>query len=454
MVIFRWSAIRNCWEYRGSIVDKQLQKRLPPGKFDGQLIYLNCKNLSVIKVSERPVKLTSFPPDRKLKFGLSWRRDGNGSATTFDAQAIQNVISFLPSTKQVEIEVVTLKASGNLSETQDWDTSSIDMNAVDCLVIPGGPFAISTQIGSENKAKTKDQLYALGREKFELWLIEKAKTRGMPVLAICAGSWRLFQSYGGVSKSFDSSTLKRHKTSTSPNFTTHTITMSPFSPLNPQNSPQSVTGVNSVHWASIDEGDKKPMKLLQIDAREGSSGPVEAFSSRFGAPHLGIQWHPEYQQVGNVYPEGNVDPEAQRISQMLYEFLIDSVISYKRRKICVTEMKSQFKNIQLPKITVFEGIGTGMMTLPSSPSKSSKYPVLSSEEWTVIKHLAETQFMLSLPKRDNVLSLARLKNLALKKPLTSLSIVVWEADKQMLATYVRNHLWVKKYLRPEDASLF
>lgn len=58
-------------------------------------------------------------------------------------------------------------------------TSTLD--DVDMLFIPGMPRGMESE----------------ERSQYEQQLIKDARNRGVPILAICAGSWQLWQAFGG-----------------------------------------------------------------------------------------------------------------------------------------------------------------------------------------------------------------------------------------------------------------
>lgn len=158
------------------------------------------------------------------------------------------------------------------------------------------------------------------RRKYEQQLIEKARNRGQPVLAVCAGSWQLWENFGGTTKSVvdhcyssmprigvdggvgNNVQVHRIKLTANTIVSGSMMTKSADTPLadNP--------AVNSVHWEAADE--QATPGLLEVSAvtvvddelapnnrqnkkMQPTSGSVEAFEMRSGAPTVGIQWHPE-----------------------------------------------------------------------------------------------------------------------------------------------------------------
>ena len=167
------------------------------------------------------------------------------------------------------------------------------------------------------------------REAHEKELIANAIKRGQPVLAICGGARRLWEVFGGKN-----TTVKDHLYSSMPYILTsgamgnnkqiHRIKIEPKSILSAGmygKSPKSIpVMVNSIHWEAPDaehlqtvltdsEKDKTQTRLditarsvlaqdIAVKSRRGDElnsqlDTVEAFEARYGAPIMGVQWHPE-----------------------------------------------------------------------------------------------------------------------------------------------------------------
>ncbi len=180
--------------------------------------------------------------------------------------------------------------------------------------------------------RMRENEYDSIRSRHETDLINKACNRGQPILAICAGSWQLWQKLGGslqdardhvysrmvgLSKDGKKSTynVDIHRLSFEEDSMLASVMKgkpSPYSlPVNLHN-----LTVNSVHWRAPDE--TTTPTLLKVVARsiDDGSAPnhrtgnhmepdedsVEAFESQYGAPLLGIQWHPEA-YFGKDFPQ-------------------------------------------------------------------------------------------------------------------------------------------------------
>jgi gamma-glutamyl-gamma-aminobutyrate hydrolase PuuD len=179
------------------------------------------------------------------------------------------------------------------------------------------------------------------REQLERELLREARLTGRPVLAVCGGSWRLLEAYGGQTRLVDANThqsrvmpflradglvgggshIREHGLRIGDDRSVLSAAMQSGTRTNLP------TSVNSVHWAVADERRRNELtgvarlpsssltesgeQMLQVTARGVTSQrrpypglsqaelqerhryAVEAFETRHGAPMLGLQWHPE-----------------------------------------------------------------------------------------------------------------------------------------------------------------
>ena len=169
------------------------------------------------------------------------------------------------------------------------------------------------------------------RLKHEMKTIKKALRIGQPILAICAGSWRLWQSRGGAlvettDHCYAGGMIRLDKggKNACSNVQIHDIKIKTNSHL--VNAMQDATtgkipkrmSVNSVHWMAVDP-DTTPenirisakskhtpdlsLKNRQSEIYQPDENTVEAFETIHGAPNMGIQWHPEgYNRVEKRKP--------------------------------------------------------------------------------------------------------------------------------------------------------
>ena len=157
-------------------------------------------------------------------------------------------------------------------------------------------------------------------------IIKKAMLRGQPILAVCAGAWRLWEQ--GASLSNPSLTAAALRNTLSPvkdhaykrmmsittsgrvgyNVDLHFVVVEPGSMLHAATAQCTKFTANSVHWKSPDETQTPAVFTISAISKGDSSmtqksrqgivlrpeeGKVEAFEAIRGSPTLGIQWHPE-----------------------------------------------------------------------------------------------------------------------------------------------------------------
>lgn len=270
----------------------------------------------------------------KVKIGVTFRTDGRGDAHSKHDCAAINSINLLKNDKgeplfPFTVEAVTLPKGVSGSETPIHDASWTDLDGIDMLYIPGGPYANDTQVATSAESSTeylkeknfnrvnpsptkasdirkhKEHQF---RSQFELKMIGYARQRGIPILAVCAGSWRLLEAYGGKVRTMELNERAIHHNPKNPWSISHAVKLLGGKMLtqlmhNNGVSPSDLAKVNSTHWAvavtrahlleSRDKDTTEVSRHLEISAVCQDTKTVEAFESLYGTPVLGIQWHPE-----------------------------------------------------------------------------------------------------------------------------------------------------------------
>ncbi|WP_179083744.1 gamma-glutamyl-gamma-aminobutyrate hydrolase family protein [Streptomyces rectiverticillatus] len=251
------------------------------------------------------------------------------------------------------------------------------LEGVDALLIPGAPSANDTQIASErgapedarhnsvNAPRTKKHVREEHRSRaaYELALIEQAKNLGMPVIAVCAGSWRLLEAYGGAVETLPAAERALHTDKNNVWGLRHPVDIVSGTRLADafasaqQNGTEALSGapVTSTHWAAASEvvpGSfrqstqaaentevrRLPDDILAVAARTSAHGSssVEAFETRSGAPVMGVQWHPETHLPGMpgryTDTEGTSPDPAVASSEALFRHFIQAALSYRYRR--------------------------------------------------------------------------------------------------------------------------
>lgn len=193
------------------------------------------------------------------------------------------------------------------------------------------------------------------RVKYEKELINKARLRGQPVLAVCAGSWTLWENYGGcvvsVSDHNYGGAMPRLSTVSpcvSNNKMIHQVTPTRGSYLAGAIQSNASFAVNSVHWkAPKENASASVMNLLEVSAyskqddelaphsRQGHimkpENCVEAFETKYGVPMIGIQWHPE---------AFNPREKDHKIHKSIFDFMVSAGKTYLNRQKLNEEFKA------------------------------------------------------------------------------------------------------------------
>lgn len=441
----------------------------------------------------------------KVKVGVAWRRDQNNVAHQGDLDVFQH-----PSLRDL-VDVYTLA----------WDGAAFggvrtgELKDMDLLVIPGGPHSNDKQIpviGKEkdNAPKPNTATYAGQRAKSELDLIEQARTVGMPILALCGGSWRLVQNYGGETvevaaldadgkflQAGSNTDARKHHAGNMNNVKTefkHSAEIRPGSLL------QSATGlptgpkgaapqmeVNSVHWAVVRTGSMEtrpglgarpfaivPNNMLTMSARDTSAQQTsEAVESQHGAPVLGVQWHPEYQLPTTGGPKPPAPQQAARAANLaLLQWMIKAAQAYRVHRDSMTLILAN-ANAARPEMAglsrvSFKGApvhlgepGTpskagARLGEPGEPSKPAVIPKHKLDKNPVPASLSEAAvraYIFNLGRQPGKIFLQpmELYNLAVGAPLSRVRDPE-ELKKGPVVNFMIKNVWAQKYCSPTDKT--
>jgi putative glutamine amidotransferase len=460
-------------------VDKQLEKELD--------------RLRAMKlVSLRKLAYVTSPVRRVIRVGIPFRTDGSGKAhTENDCAAIEglNRLKKKDGTPMFSADVVpvTLPLGASGPSTPHRYARWSDLDHIDLLYIAGGPTANDTQEASsddpalareerefatkklpvrskgekepvflERMAKyLRENGEHVSRAAYELRLLGFARNRGIPVLAVCAGSWRLLESYNGKVRTLEVATRNKHKAAnvkqtwqlenalrlvggknlvklmTAKGFKPDRLTSvtrtvpeirltapdSSSSMLNPPGN--GVHAINSTHWAvasthvtpvsitltnpegstrtlvssglkltpgaelrgrtELGPGHGDPSDWLEISAMDGDTDTVEAFESLYGAPTMGIQWHPETYMPG-MLGEGSGSEEARELSASVFEFMIFAAQSCQQRNDVVLQLGGEGRAFNLMRESLQAMIGKRPLDAISAYRRAVE--LLPVEHWT------------------------------------------------------------------------
>jgi len=254
------------------------------------------------------------PIVQKAPVVISYRDEGSGKGAFYDHYTIQRAINYptlishAPETIPSAIKSYVKTITQNLPLGVSVDGRNIPEVIPDSfegglLVIPG---------------RTRDNEYDPIRTPYEKRIIKEALKRGQPIFSICAGSWQLWEAFGGRTKDVTDHCYRGGMMRVGVNGNIvcnkqiHRISIEEDSLLSKAmgKGPHGQPTVNSLHWKAPDE--RTIPQFLRVAARAvrddniaplsstGSKQPmavesntIEAFESEYGAPILGIQWHPE-----------------------------------------------------------------------------------------------------------------------------------------------------------------
>lgn len=387
------------------------------------------QKLSDLKLVSSRSKAIQQTPIEVVNVGVTFRTDGNGKAhLEHDLVAIESLNKMTNKKGRplfpFRVTPVALPKGAVGSATPLRIANWSDLDNIHLLYIPGGPTANDTQEGSSTdpalnleernfnrtekpvkKPKENEKAFQqrmdkylrvngehVSRAGYELRLLGIAKNRGIPILAVCAGSWRLLESYGGKVRTLEIVPRNKHK-APNPKDTwkienairlvgakmliklmvakgyessrLQSVNHVPAITLTNAEGltsvlvkPRGVHGINSTHWAvastvtttpqvtlttpegqtqivvergqALAQGLGKPSDLLDISAIDPDTDTVEAFESLYGAPTMGIQWHPESYLPG-MMGEHSGSVEAQVLSKALFELMGFAALTAKRR---------------------------------------------------------------------------------------------------------------------------
>lgn len=345
----------------------------PPSKrFDSTAVPPKSNGAAALARDNAPVLQlmlqAGVPGPDYIRVGVSFRPDSRGTVHTgHDMAAIQAAGKIIYPRKRVEAVPLPRDASG--ADTPLREASWEDLADIDLIYIPGAPAANSTQIAtsSDPVSKAEEEGFArpkkgfaedehMSRSAYEVRLIEMARTRGIPVLAICAGSWRLLEAYGGKVRTLPVGQREQHKAKR-PEDTwkiSHGVKIRKRTLLHDMIRHKGLSGTNSTHWAVaaetpgrrlVSSGREDPNRMIDVVARTAGLKPgvntVEGFETRFGVPHVGVQWHPET-NLPDMPGFGAASKEQRSAAAGLFKGMLGAAAASRARRTAVQELDRRF----------------------------------------------------------------------------------------------------------------
>lgn len=306
--------------------------------------------------------------EQKAPIVISYRDDGRGQGAYYDhytMQLLTNTPTAIASTsdkstvKLLEyLRTVTYDLRFGDEAQSRHVPPSLDQigQSYGLLLIPGV---------ARNTLDKRSKDYEV-RKTNEHELINRATYQGQPILAICGGSWLLWEYFGGTVKEVSEHNCRagmpRIKDSTGKighNIQIHRIAIeeeaatlkSAMAYGRLGHSMEVDFSVNSVHWQAPDEkqvphnfqlsatavqDEKLAPKNAKSEKMQPEEGTVEAFEAKHGAPILGIQWHPE------AYTNNTPSQHYPSNHQHLIKYMVQAGQAFKNRKAMVAEFKQHF----------------------------------------------------------------------------------------------------------------
>lgn len=342
-----------------------------------------------------PLSALMYPP--KPPPVPNQKRNETPEEATARQQAVAQRGQYLANVGNVNLHVADTRRATDIRET---------MRGVHGLMLTGAPSAVHSQ-RTQAMADPADALVNVPatpeahterntRADFEHGLLAEARLRGMPVLAICAGSWRVAEAYGGFAETLPAVERGGHYRPGADTWRTqhpvaargNTLVGGSFPPrervrieeLDADDRVASTTSyletdrrlstVNSTHWATpamnidgelraapapatprlqaLQEAAKLPRSPRELEVSALAPNPhgglptVEAFESRHGAPVIGIQWHPEGYLPG---APGRADAHPDTIAQAesLFRGFSQATRAYQGRQAVNQELLQRFR---------------------------------------------------------------------------------------------------------------
>ena len=280
-----------------------------------------------------------------MKIAISYRDEGNGKGAFFDhftlraMTGVETVIVAQQNQATTSFANLVNYRNGHnqygLPLNTNIPQTTTDAKESGFIFIPG------YTRDSDNKQPTSHTQ----RLTFENELIAKARLRGQPVLAVCAGSWTLWQNYNGTVKEVVDHNyggamprMSSAKPQVCNNKMIHQVVPKAGTYLAGAIKSCHAFPVNSVHWKAPDAPSASVSSLLEVSAsaqQDDHLAPqsrqqhqmkpepsIEAFETRFGVPMIGAQWHPE---------AFNPEEEDSSSHQAIFSFMVASGRTYLNR---------------------------------------------------------------------------------------------------------------------------
>jgi putative glutamine amidotransferase len=217
-------------------------------------------------------------------------------AISLDSQpgALTNSYSEYPWYALREDYAHAVTSSGGVAIMLPFDESSIDniLDIADGLIIPGGDFDIDPKFYGQ-EISSDNVIINHARTNYDMKLLEKALAKNMPFLGICYGMQLMNVFFGGsLIQDLPKDQQLTHKQPMPKNAPWHDINIESGSKLAQIAGNNLAAKVNSRHHQAVD---KVGQNL--ITSATAPDGVIEAIESTIHKFAIGVEWHPEYQNI-------------------------------------------------------------------------------------------------------------------------------------------------------------
>ena len=270
---------------------------------------------------------------------IPFRNDGNGKGAYYDHKTIRSIsgrstVASVPPgynmlcLEQFNKELIWCR-NVTIDQSQKIDRLPKEVGLPQ-KITSKYPESSGLLVITGHSERPKDKKFHDDRINHEMIVLRHAILTGRPVIGICAGSWKLADAHAAVSTCNENNKAEYympvdHQIGQMPSFNSdgsiafnhqvHSVSVDKDSLLasamkiTERSNMDKPVSVNSVHWLSL-KSEKLP-KTLVTSAKskkikhyqpieykterilQPEDDCVEAFESKFGAPCIGIQWHPE-----------------------------------------------------------------------------------------------------------------------------------------------------------------
>lgn len=278
------------------------------------------------KKGKAPKKTFKPQPAPKAAIAISYRLEGThlGKAAFYDHYTLASHTGFPTTIIHADNPSISTNQLKSYISTQ---TVNIPHTPIDATLARPVPLKLNAYTdggllfvpGMTRESYEKAPAIHRARIRFEKSVIKDALRRGRPILAVCAGSWTLWETLGGsieevtdhnygggmprISETGKMTYNKHvHDVEISENTLLHT--MLDLDDTEDEN----ILPVNSIHWmapsaqkipenfeisATAKQNEDVSIQTRQQTEMSPEEDTVEAFTSKFGAPTAGILWHLE-----------------------------------------------------------------------------------------------------------------------------------------------------------------